>query len=483
MQNRSLKKNAIYNTFKSCVQFIFPVISYSYAARTVGVDNIGRVNYTLSAVSYFTLVAVFGMSTYGVRECAALRDDRESVSKRASELFTFNLLSMIVSGLLLALCVLVIIPWHAYALLFLIQGTSIVFTVIGMDWVNVVFEDYRFITIRGLLINVLNLCILFLFVKSPEDYYVYAFLTVLTPIVVGLSNFFYIRRYVDFKLRVPEGIREHIRKLWPFFLNDMSIAVYVGADMLILGAMKGDHQVGIYSAAVKVYTIVKSVFIAIFSVTVPRLSYHESRSENEEYKGILSRTVSIFMMLALPAMAGLILYADEIVLFLSGADYAEAATPLRLLGVALLFAVFGGVATNCVNVPRGLEKVNGRVALIAALENIILNIPAIYLFGKNGAAFTTLLAELTVLTICLVYYRTHDMHTSSVIDRNDCVDAILGTAAVCAVRFALRFPPLHAVARLFIGIAASGLVYLLILFLRKNRILKQVLGDRCFSTR
>ena len=189
MQNRSLKKNAIYNTFKSCIQFIFPVISYSYAARTVGVDNIGRVNYTLSIISYFTLLAVFGMSTYGVRECAALRDDRNSVSKRVSELFSFNLLSMFLSVVFLGLIVLVIIPLHAYAALFLIQGMSIVFTVIGMDWVNVVFEDYAYITIRGLMINVLNLCILFLFVKSPEDYYVYAFLTVLTPVVVGLFNF------------------------------------------------------------------------------------------------------------------------------------------------------------------------------------------------------------------------------------------------------------------------------------------------------
>lgn len=483
MQNKSLKKNAIYNTFKSIVQFIFPVISYSYAARTVGVERIGSVNYTLSFISYFTLLAVFGMTTYGVRECAALRDDRESVSRRVSELFAFNLLSMVFSIVLLALCVLVIIPLHVYALLFLIQGTSIIFTVIGMDWVNVVFEDYRFITIRGVFINILNLCILFLFVKSTEDYYVYAFLTVLTPVVVGLSNFFYIRRYIDFKLHVPKGIREHIRKLWPFLLNDMSIAVYVGADTVILGAMKGDYFVGIYTAAVKVYTIVKSVFIAIFSVTVPRLSYHVSRDENEEYKGILSRTVSIFMLLALPAMAGLILYADEIVLFLSGSDYTEAATPLRLLGVALLFAVFGGVATNCVNVPHGLEKVNGRVALIAALENIILNIPAIYLFGEKGAAFTTVLAELTVLAICLVYYRTHGMRTSSMIDKSDLIDAVMGVAAVFAVWLGVRFIPLPSIARLFIGIACTGVVYLLILLLRKNRILKQVLGDRCFSTR
>ena len=471
MAQTSLKKNAVYNTVRSGISFLFPIISYSYASRAVGVDSIGQVNWTLSIISYFTLLAVFGMATYGVRECAGLRGDREAVSRRISELFAFNLLSMIISVLILAACVLIIIPLHAYAALFLVQGASIIFTVIGMDWVNVVFEDYRYITLRGLIINVLNLSILFLFVHSPEDYLIYALLTVLTPIVTGVLNFLYLRRYVDVHLCMPRDVRGTVRTLWPFFVNDVSIAVYVGADTILLGAIKDDHEVGIYSTAVKVYTIVKSVFIAIFSVTIPRLSYHASRGEDEDYNRILSGTVSLFILLAFPAMTGLMLYAEDIVVCLSGEDYIAATLPLRFLAVALLFAVFGGVATNCYNVPRGLERLNGRIAVIAAIENTILNIPAIWLWGVSGAAFTTLLAELTVLGLCLIHYRREHIPVRNVIVLKDVTDALIGTAAITAIFIAVRFLIPGHLLKLIVGIVFSVPAYFGILVLRRNEVI------------
>lgn len=488
---KSLRRNAIFNTIRSLLSFLFPLISYGYASRTVGVEYIGRVQYTLAIISYFSLLAVFGMNSYAVRECAGIRDDRDRISSVASRYLAFNILTLVMSLAALSLCVFIFIPWHAYLSLFLIQSLSIMFTVMSMEWINVIYEDYGYITLRGLFINILNLILLFLLVKSPEDYLFYAFLSVLTPVVTGIINFCYIRRYVTVRMPgLPDMFRDFrhmLHDLWPFFINDLSVAVYVGADMIILGAMKGDYHVGIYSAAVKIYTIVKSVFIAVFSVMVPRLSYHYGRGESEEFEKILSRTVSVFIILGFPAMTGLIMYAPDIISIVSGPDYIDAATPLRLLAMALIFAIFGGIATGCVNVPCGYERVNSRATIIAALENTVLNIPAIYLWNETGAAATTVLAEATVLTICLIHYRktgcpyrSADRNESgpALISRKDLRDTLIGVAMLVVIRMICEWGIADHMIRAIIGIGVSVILYPLVFIILGNAVVKGIIRDR-----
>lgn len=478
MKMRSLKKNALLNTLRSLIAVIFPLITYPYAARVIGVDNIGRINYVSSYIEYFTLLAVFGMTSYAVRECAACRDDRARIDELASVYFSFNLLMTIISLTLMGGLVLVYGKLHSYAPVFLIQSVSVVFSALGLDWLNVVYEDYGYITIRGIIINCINIVLLFLLVHTPEDYLIYAFLNVSSVVFTGLSNFIYVRRYVTVRPRLPRRLPELMRSLLPFFINAMTIAVYVGADTTMLGIMKNDHRVGIYSISVKIYTIIKSVFIAIFSVSLSRLSEYAARKEYRGFSDIISGLVSVFMLLGFPAMVGLILYASPIVLIIGGPEYAESAASLRLLAVALIFAIFGGIVTSCINVPMGLEKTNTVATVIAAVCNIALNIPLILLWDEKGAAFATIIAEMTVFVFCVykLYHRRQEVPLGPVVNMKHLRDSLSGAAAIAVV-----YLPVH---RIFagsfweavIGIAVSVAVYGAVMAFFRNSVVTDILS-------
>ncbi len=475
MGQASLKRNAFYNTIKSVSSIIIPLITYPYATSVLGRGNLGRVSMSASIVSYFVLIAVFGISSYAVRECSYIKDDRETVDTRVSELMTFSIVTTFIALVLLALCTFIVRPFRAYAWLILIQSLGLIFTTLGLDWINVIFEDYKYISIRSVVISLINMVILFAFVKTPDDYYIYAFLTVSTTVFVGILNFVYVRRYVTLRLRLRSGLKRYIRDLMPFFINEIGIVIYVSSDTTILGLMKNDDTVGIYSVAVKIYSIIKSVFIAIYSVTLPRLSDQSGRNDMEGFRKILSSAISVFILLAVPVVCGLALYAEDVIL-ICGEEYRDGAHSLRLLAVALLFAVFGGIVTRCVNIPLGYEKVNSTVTAIAAAENIVLNIPAIYLWSERGAAATTAIAELTVLILCIVHLRREGRDMRGIINLKDALHAAVSIIPLIFIYIAVRQCFAWFVLRLLIGVSASVIVYGIVLIVLRNHLVLDILG-------
>ena len=102
--------NAALNLFKTALSIIFPLITYPYISRILGVENLGKINYTASIVGYFSLIAALGISTYAIREGGRIRSNSEKLSRLGNQIFTINILSTVVSYLLLLLVVWLFIP-------------------------------------------------------------------------------------------------------------------------------------------------------------------------------------------------------------------------------------------------------------------------------------------------------------------------------------------------------------------------------------
>ena len=481
MGKRSLKKNAFYNILRTMLSVVFPLVTYQHITTVLGDVNFGKVNYTISIVTYFMLLAIFGMGTYAIKECAPLSGDKEALNDRASRLFTFNIYTSLIAFTLLMILIFSVKALHPYTVLLLIQSIQIIFSMINVEWVNVVFEDYKFATIRIFIIDIIILIALFAFVRKSDDYYIYAIITIISYAAMAVSNMLYCRRYVSLKFVRGIEFWDHIKKGLPFFINDFSIAVYVGADTTMIGAMKGgdygDHLVGIYSIAVKIYTVVKNIFVAIFSVTVYRLTECIAKKDYDQYYKVLGGVTSYFILLAFPAVTGMIAYADYIVRIF-GEDFAESAVSLRILAIALLFAVFGGIATRCINVPLGYEVVNTKVTLFVALENVLLNFPIIYLFNEKGAAFTTALAEFTALLLCVIKLKREHLKFPGIINFRYIRDAIMGCVWIFVTYMLVGRIEAFYLVKMLIGIALSVAGYVAVLLIMRNEIFIDIIKSK-----
>lgn len=93
VQNKSLGINAFLNVIRSSLSVVFPLITYPYAFRTLHAENMGKIDFSNSIISYFSLIAVLGVSSYAVREGAKVRDDKEKIDKLSSEIFSINIVT------------------------------------------------------------------------------------------------------------------------------------------------------------------------------------------------------------------------------------------------------------------------------------------------------------------------------------------------------------------------------------------------------
>ena len=170
MQVPSLKKNVALNVTKTLFSLIFPLITFPYTSRILLPDGIGKVNFARAVIEYFVLIATLGISVYGIREAAKMRDDKVRLSKITKELFIINIVSTLFAYILLAFAMLCVPKLSSYRALLCVISATILFTALGLDWLYTAVEDFEYITKRYIFFNALSLVLLFVFVKEQKDY-------------------------------------------------------------------------------------------------------------------------------------------------------------------------------------------------------------------------------------------------------------------------------------------------------------------------
>ena len=93
MSKKSLSKNSIFYLIYTVLNVLFPFLTGVYVARVLLPDAIGEVAYAQNIAQYFVVFAFLGLPTYGLREIAKARDDKQELNKLYSELLSINFIS------------------------------------------------------------------------------------------------------------------------------------------------------------------------------------------------------------------------------------------------------------------------------------------------------------------------------------------------------------------------------------------------------
>ena len=470
--NKSLGKNAFLNGFKNALNLLFPLLTFPYVSKILSVDGIGQYNFAQATVSYFSMLAGLGVSSYAIREGAKYRDDRNKFNVFASEVLLCNTISTIIAYLLLAFCMLFVDKLKSYVPLIWIFSIQIVFTTIGIEWLYSIYEEYEYITVRIIAFKIISIVLIFLCVKDSEDAVNYATITVFSSVGSNLLNLIHSKEYfhiVKVKLR---DCAKHIKPILVIFASNIAIMIYVYSDTTILGFMTTDHEVGVYSVSVKVYNIIKNLLSSALVVSIPRLSMYYGSGRITDFKNTAQKVYDSVTALVLPAVVGLFCVSKNVILAISDDTYISAETSLKILCVALLFCIYGWFFSQCVLMPIKKESVILVATCISATVNIALNFCLIPIWEENAAAFTTLVAEFIMFLICAIYgQKTAKIRLLS---KNMCSVIIGCTAIICLCKLILN-SSMSMMLQLVAAVIASAIAYGIVLFLFRNEVIYALL--------
>lgn len=403
MNESTVSKNTIYNLIKSVTNIIFPLITFPYITRVLLVDNVGKVTFGESIVSYFSLVASLGITTYAIRECSKVKENKEKLSDLASQLVSINLISTLFAYAVLFLLLFFSEALYNYRLLISIQSSIIIFATLGADWLNTAMEDLKYVTIRTILFQVIAIILMLVFVHKPEDYYKYAIISVISSSGANITNIFYRRKYCKVRITFSINWKKHIFPILLMFSMILSQTIYCNSDLTMLGVLRGDYEVGIYSVAVKIYNIVNTLVASIAFVVMPQLSYWFERKNYKEINALLRYALGFVITLGIPCLVGVNIVSHGLVEMVAGVEYMEAVSALRILSIALACSFVGGFCGNIIFLPSGRERLCFFANITSALVNLILNFIFIPRFGFIAAAATTAFAEFIGMCIALKF--------------------------------------------------------------------------------
>lgn len=407
MKHKSVKLNIILNIVKTFLSIVFPLITFPYVSRILQADSIGKVQFATSIVSYFLLLASLGISTYAIREGSFLKQDKNKLQEFCNQIFSFNLLTTMISYLFLFLLLLFMNKAVEYKYLIIIQSLTMIFTTLGVDWINSIFEEYLYITIRNVFIQIVTLILTFLLIKNTTDYYIYAIILVISSVGANILNYFYVKKYIKIHFTFHMNIKKHLKPILILFSSSLATTIYNSSDITMLGLICTDYIVGIYYIGTKIYSIAKQLLNSAIAVAIPRISYYISNFKELEKEELLNKLFYFIIIIILPFVTGMISLNQEIILLISGQEYIRASSSLFLLSFALLFAVLANFSSNLILITHKEETKSLISTITAAILNLVLNFIFIPLFQEQGAAFTTLLAECVAAIISTMYAKKY----------------------------------------------------------------------------
>lgn len=393
------KLNILLNGLRKVCTIGFPLITTSYAIQTLQADYYGKFVVSKSIMNYLLLIAGLGISTYGIRNGARCRNDREKMSEFASELLSINIFSA--TGTILLMLLIILFWWGEYGfkLLLFVQSISIVLSAIGLEWVNVVYEDYLYLTVRYIVIQLIALIAMLLFVHNPHDYIKYAFISTLSSYGGNILNFLYLKKYISCHLVFQRKVLKHLPAILLFFFNSIATIIYVNSDITMIGFLYSNQEAGIYDIAVKIYVAIKGIGNSMLIVFLPQLSVFAHNKESERFQEVISK-VFFFLLSAMISLAiYLQFFSGDIVSILTGTHYTSGISALRILAVSAIFAEMADLYMNNVLLPYGEEKKMVVITASSAALNIVLNYILIPRFGGLAAAGTTLISEFLIFIL------------------------------------------------------------------------------------
>ena len=273
MKGKSLSANYIFNFLKTLCGILFPVLTFTYSARILGVDGVGQVQFSRTMITYFSMIAMLGMNNYGVREAARVRDHPDQLSRFAQEALAINALTTAAAYVLFFLSLYIIPKFHDYRFLLLIASSEILLQSMGLEWLYQALEEYRYIAFRSLAFQILALGCLFLFVRDRDDIAAYMIISIAATSGSYILNFIHAKKYIRFRRYSEYHFRRHFKPLFVLFAMAVSIELYNVLDTTMLGFIHGDAAVGRYTAAAKINRVMVRLLTSLSAVMFPRISY------------------------------------------------------------------------------------------------------------------------------------------------------------------------------------------------------------------
>lgn len=388
-------KNFLYNVAYQILIMILPLITAPYIARVLGAELIGVYSFTHSIAYYFVLFAQLGLSVYGNRKVAQVRDNQDQLNYTFSSLYKLQLL-IAVAACTAYLVYVSALAKSEYKGYFLLQFLYVISGIFDINWFYFGIEKFKLTVTRNTVIKILTVVFILVFVKNKQDLGVYIGIMAGGVLLGQLAMWTRLGKYTRF---VKTRWKDSIKVLVPvviLFLPTIATSLYRYMDKIMLGSMTTMNQLGYYENSEKFISITMGVINALGTVMIPQMSNLISKGDLKKAREYLNKSIEGIYIVASPLAFGLASIAMILSVVFYGADFKDCGNIIPILSMSLLFSAWANVIRTQYLIPNARDKEYIISMFCGAGANFVINLLLIPILGAVGAAVGTVFAEAAV---------------------------------------------------------------------------------------
>lgn len=389
----SVSKNYLLNIVMTITGILFPMVTFPYISRVLMPEYVGKVTFSQSFIFYFVTLALLGIPIYGTRELSKNKGEheRDEFKKIFTELLVIGVIGSIFSFIAFNVVLEFSERLQGNKDIFRYMSLQVLFSFLTLDYVFIVLEQHKRRTIRSLFMRFLSVVLLFTLVKKPEDYGVYVLIIVVPELIMRAFDLYTLRSYLVLGEKLK--LTRHMKSLLILFISAISVSLYVSLDSTMLGFMKGEAEVGLYTSGSKMSRILIPIIVSLSTVIGPKLIYSIKNGEKEKIFKNIDLFLDFNFILGVQFIFILFLISKETVLLFSGEKFLGATGAMQIILPVIFFIPVGSFMSGKILISHGLEKLSMNFNFISMVSNATLNFLLIPKFGILGAAFATMSTE------------------------------------------------------------------------------------------
>ena len=394
---RQLMKNFFSLAVLKLVNAVLPFITLPYLIKVLGLQQYGAIVLALSLIAYFQSITDYGFNLSATREIAKHKTSQKQLSFIYSKTQTSKLYLLLFSLSLLVPAVILIPQFREDLPVYLLMCLMLIGRTMFPEWFFRGVEKMGYITVLDLIVKGAFTIGVFVFIKSPEDYWLYPLLFGLGYLVIAVSSHFLIIRnfHLSSYLVKPNIVKKNLKFGFPLFINQFMPNFYNNTTNFLVGILLGKQAVGLFGAVRQLVNVLSVLNSVVSTVAFPYLVRRQDKFD----------LFSKFYLLGFIAISAIIILVHNYMFEFVGISEAGSSVVFFIMVIGTIFTVLYSIYSTNFLIPRGFDKFVMKMTIAISLMGFFSAYPLITHFGIVGAAANIALAQFLMGSSAYAAYR------------------------------------------------------------------------------
>jgi len=338
-------KNFIYITFSNAVARLMSLVTVVYLANILGPDNFGKLNWAMVFVSYFAVVADFGVSITGARDLSA---DKNRLSELLSKILGFKLFFSSIAFILCLSIALFLRRSQEDRLIIFFSGLTIFSSVtFFISWVFQGIEEMKHLSYSLIAQSFVYVLLILTIIDRQTPLYIIPLMLFLSQSAAIIYQFYSLKKlYPKYKLSFDFScIRATAGKTAYITWSHFTLILGQNSPLFLIGIFLSPASAGFFAASQKISSLIWEVISNFSNVLFPALARNFIK-EPSKFNKIVNYSLKLTFVVLTPFLTMIAVLSYSIIQFIYGNAFIESYWTLKIIIFLPLFMFLDSMATN-----------------------------------------------------------------------------------------------------------------------------------------